>query len=76
MPAVSQGCGPAAQNSAMTSNKTRDQWYYELQRLNKLFLDNDKKQQEALVQASLDTAWVLEQARRFWQTGIKTEGSL
>ena len=30
---------------------------------------NDKKQQEALVQASLDTAWVLEQARRFCKRG-------
>ena len=46
-----------------------DQWYYELQSLNKIFLDNDKKQQEALVQASLDTAWVLEQARRFCKRG-------
>lgn len=40
-----------------------DQWYYELQSLNKIFTSNDINRSKALMQASLDTAWVLEQAR-------------
>lgn len=46
-----------------------DQWYYEMYSLNKIFAANDVRRQQALMQASLDTAWVLEQARRFCDRG-------
>ena len=42
-----------------------NQWYYEMQSLDKIFDNRDRNRQEALMQASLDTAWVLEQARAF-----------
>lgn len=40
----------------------QDQWYYEMQALDKIFASMDFAAAERLVQASLDTAWVLEQA--------------
>ena len=40
----------------------QDQWYYEMQALDEIFASMDFAAAERLVQASLDTAWVLEQA--------------
>lgn len=40
-----------------------NQWYYEMQSLDQMLTGEDAAQQQALMEASLDTAWVLEQAR-------------
>ena len=41
-----------------------NQWYYEFQSLDRLFYDGDMERCKALMQATLDTAWVLEEGRK------------
>ena len=42
-----------------------NQWYYELLSIDRILTEKDDACQKALVQASVDTAWVLEQARSY-----------
>ena len=41
-----------------------NQWYYEFQSLDRLFYDGDMERCKALMQATLDTAWLLEEGRK------------
>lgn len=41
-----------------------NQWYYEMQSMDEIFQNNDTLKQQKLMKASLDTVWVLEQARK------------
>ena len=41
-----------------------NQWYYEFQSLDRIFYDGDMERCKALMQATLDTAWVLEEGRK------------
>lgn len=53
-------------NGQMTYDAQPDgnQWYYEMQSMDEIFENRDTLKQQSLMKASLDTVWVLEQARK------------